>query len=367
MKTATKRKMSKAGPRRAGRRKPKTGARTRPIRHAQPAQRRAPKDVRVALFAGGTSSEREISIKSAKGVAGALQELHVTYRMFDPASPRMAVDLLRFRPHVAFIAMHGPGGEDGRLQGFLDTVNIPYAGPGVASSALCMNKLYTKWAFEALGIPTPRWAYIEPRTFISDRTVEGPTRSLPPFPVFVKPVCEGSSIGVKFLKTEEELHAHVARNPAPILVEERIVGRELTLPVFGEPMEMLPVIEIRPKSEFFDLEAKYTKGMTEYICPADISPELCEVLRHHARHLCRALDLRHMSRIDVMIETPASDGTTLPGMAGTHPPEGRPFFLEINTIPGLTQTSLLPMSARASGVEFREMIRRLLVLAGAEL
>lgn len=273
--------------------------------------------------------------------------MNVTVRKFDPADPATPAAILAYRPDVAFPALHGPGGEDGGVQGFLETAGIPYVGSGVAASAVCMNKLYTKWAFEALNIPTPKWALVEPYIYMERRSV-AKLDTLPPFPAVAKPLAEGSSVGVEFIENEEELRALIEKRKTPLLVEERIVGRELTLPVFGQPMEMLPVIEIRPRSGFFDFSAKYTKGMTDYICPADISPELRGVLRRYAEQLCRALALRHMCRIDLMLSK-----------------EGAPYFLEINTIPGMTATSLLPMSARAAGIDFPELIRRLIEMAGS--
>ncbi len=278
------------------------------------------------------------------------------FQTFDPADPGVAKKLLAYGPSVAFPALHGPGGEDGTIQGFFETLGVPYVGCGVAASAICMNKLHTKWAFEALGIPTPRWTLADPPAF---------PQILPPFPAVAKPLTEGSSVGVVFLETESDLRALLKRTKTPVLIEERIFGRELTIPVFGHPMEMLPVIEIRPKAKFFDFEAKYTKGMTEYICPADVSPGLLEKLKKFAEKICRRLDIRHLCRIDVMVGIPpaAASGPNLPGM--DRPADGQPYFLEINTLPGMTGTSLLPMSARTAGVEFPELIRRLIRMAAA--
>lgn len=291
-------------------------------------------------------------------MAAVLDTMEAEYRKFDPADAGMPASLLKFHPDVAFLALHGPGGEDGTMQGFLESLEIPYVGSGVLASSVCMNKLYTKWAFESLGIPTPRWSVIDPYEKNS------PTgAALPPFPVVAKPLTEGSSVGIEFVDSEEELHALADKRKTPLLVEERIIGRELTLPVFGDPMDSLPVIEIRPKSEFFDFDAKYTKGMTEYICPAEISSELQELLRHYAGKICRALQLRHMSRIDVMISANPKNQKGVQTLPGIKPPEGLPYFLEVNTIPGMTETSLLPMSARAAGMEFGEVIRRLISMA----
>lgn len=293
-----------------------------------------------------------------------LQTMNVSYEKFDPADAGMPAALMAFRPDVAFPALHGPGGEDGCIQGFLESAGIPYVGSGVAASAICMNKLYTKWAFEALAIPTPRWALVESAADLEEKLAT-PERSLPPFPVVVKPLTEGSSVGVAFVKTAVDLVALAEKRNMPLLVEERIVGRELTLPVFGRPIELLPVIEIRPKAGFFDFDAKYTNGMTDYICPADISAELRETLNGHAMRIAGALGLRHMSRIDVMLAGPqsATEKPPLPGMPRNIPPDGQPYFLEINTIPGMTATSLLPMSAKAAGIEFPELIRKLIDMA----
>ena len=146
-----------------------------------------------------------------------LSKMRANYRTFDPASARMPAELLKFGPDVAFLALHGPGGEDGCLQGFLETAQIPYVGSGVAASSLCMNKLHTKWAFEALNIPTPRWALVEP--YGDPRTPGfGLPADLPTFPVVAKPLTEGSSVGVEFLKTEEELRALIEKKKTPLLL-----------------------------------------------------------------------------------------------------------------------------------------------------
>lgn len=293
-------------------------------------------------------------------------KMDLTYQKFDPADAKTPAAILAYRPDLVFPALHGPGGEDGCMQGFLETAQIPYVGSGVAASAICMNKLYTKWAFEALKVPTPRWALVEPYIYMERRGVEK-NNTLPPFPVVAKPLTEGSSVGVEFIKNEEDLRALIEKKKIPMLVEEQIIGRELTLPMFGRPMDLLPVIEIRPKAEFFDFDAKYTKGMTEYICPADISPQLREELRRYAELLCHALDLRHMCRIDVMLSNKKrNQAETLPGMSASRAPEGTPYFLEINTLPGMTGTSLLPMSARSAGMDFPALIGRFLEMAGGK-
>lgn len=268
----------------------------------------------------------------------------------------MAGEVLAYKPDVAFPALHGPGGEDGVIQGLFESLDIPYVGSGVAASALCMNKLYTKWAFESLGIPTPRWTLVEPFA---------PARNLPPFPAVAKPLTEGSSVGVEFVENEQALHAILERKKIPLLVEERIFGRELTLPVFGQPLDLLPIIEIRPKSRFFDFDAKYTKGMTEYICPAEVPSALRDQLQTYCAKLGRFLGLRHLSRIDVMLGSarPHATDAPLPGMSERGESGGIPYFLEINTLPGMTATSLLPMSARSAGMEFPELIDRLIEMA----
>jgi len=290
-------------------------------------------------------------------VAAVLDKLGATYRLFDPAESRMSERLLAFRPDVAFLAMHGPGGEDGTLQGFLETLQIPYVGSGVAASAICMNKLYTKWVFEALRIPTPRWTIVDP--FESPPTAPAAVADLT-FPVVVKPLCEGSSVGVEFVASAADLRALAERRRTTLLVEERIVGRELTIPMTGDPLDVLPIIEIRPKTEFFDFDAKYTKGMTDYICPADISSDVLKQLQVFAGRIARALQLRHMCRIDLLLGSPAPARRTQTGVTGDR---AGLYFLEINTIPGLTETSLVPMAARAAGISFPELIRRWMEMA----
>lgn len=230
--------------------------------------------------------------------------------------------------------MHGPGGEDGRLQGFLDLLGVPYTGSGAYASALCMDKIQTKWAFQALGVPTAPFAFVGPNDDLAQ---------LPPAPWAVKPRAEGSSIGVRRIETAAELKKHLNEIGSAALVETWIEGRELTVPVVGEPLRALPVIEIKPKQGFFDFKSKYTKGATEYICPANIAAPALKKIDEHVRRIASGFGLRDMSRIDVML-----DG------------RGEPWFLEVNTIPGMTETSLLPMAAQAEGIAFDALIGEML-------
>lgn len=285
---------------------------------------------KILLFAGGKSAEREISIKSGKAVSGALSRLGLSYSPADPAEPGCLASVAENPPDVAFIAMHGAGGEDGRLQGFLDLLGVPYTGSGAWASALCMDKIQTKWAFQALGVPTAPFAFVGPNDDLA---------GLPKAPWAVKPRAEGSSIGVKRIETVNELKTYLNEMGAPALVESWIAGRELTVPVVGEPLQALPVIEIRPKQGFFDYKSKYTKGATEYICPADLPAAALKKIHEHASRITAGFGLRDMARIDVML-----DG------------RDEPWFLEVNTIPGMTETSLLPMAAKAEGIEFDALI-----------
>jgi len=293
---------------------------------------------RVGVLLGGLSTERPISFKSGHAVADALRS-----RGFDVVEIDVGRDIdqrLRAeRVAVAFPVLHGKWGEDGCIQGLLECMGIPYCGPSVAAAALTMDKVGTLRILEGGGLPIPRGI-----AWSREQGPDGPEEAPFPLPLVVKPVREGSSFGVTRVFEPEQLAPAVRealRLDERCLVEELLDGPELTVGVLEG--RALPVVEIAPREGFFDFDRKYTKGLTDYFCPARIPEDLArrvQAMGHEAARLCGCLD---SCRVDVMAG----------GARG-------PRVLEVNTIPGMTGTSLLPMAAKAVGIEFPELCERLL-------
>lgn len=314
---------------------------------------------RVAVFMGGVSAEHEISVKSGTQVLKALESerpLPVVIgkdRSFTVDGKRHpsiggAIDHLMAEADVAFLALHGPFGEDGTVQGMLEVLALPYTGSAVAASALAMDKIRTKDLYRARGLPTSESVVFVGAVEAS--TLDRVAREFG-FPVVVKPSRNGSSVGVSFPKDRGGLEAEVKRLVAEgneVLVERYIKGREVTCGVLESAKEgwtrALPVTEIIPdrKYEFFDYEAKYTPGATNEVTPAQLDPALFAQVQALAVAAHRALGCRDFSRTDVMID-----------------PVLGPLLLETNTIPGLTQQSLLPQAAQVAGIAFPELVRLL--------
>lgn len=296
---------------------------------------------RVAVLLGGLSSERAISFKSGRAVAAALRE-----RGFDVVEIDVDLDIaatLRAeRIDTAFPVLHGKWGEDGCIQGLLECMGIPYAGPSVLGASLTMDKEVTLNLLRGNGVPVPVGVVV--------RRGDPPLAGLPAeLPLVVKPVREGSSFGVSIVREQAQLQPAIdaaLELDDRVLVEECIAGPELTVGVLGGLA--LPVVEIAPVDSWFDFEAKYTKGKTDYHAPARISPELTAQVQHIALLAAQLTRCTGSCRVDVMAG----------GARG-------PRVLEVNTIPGMTGTSLLPMAAAAVGVSFPELCERL--LRGARL
>lgn len=293
---------------------------------------------RVAVVMGGTSSEREISIRTGSGVARALHELGYEAQSLD-YDGRFLDAVRSWNPDVVFNALHGPGGEDGQIQGILDYLGIPYTGSGVEACALAMDKHLTKKLCAAEGLPTAAWDVFD---------LSGGTLPLLPgsldLPLVVKPRYEGSSAGVNIVRTHEQwtnAMVEAAQRYGEILAEEFIPGREFTCGVLGE--EALPVVEIvANRDEFYSYEAKYSAGGSTHIVPARIDDDLSARLQMLALSVHRLIGLRDYSRTDFIVSK-----------------EGRPFILEINTLPGLTPTSILPDACGAMGISYEALVDRL--------
>lgn len=300
--------------------------------------------LKVAVLMGGTSREREVSLRTGAAVVAALERLGHSPVVIDP-DRAVAARLIEAEPDVAFIALHGRGGEDGTMQGLLGILGIPHTGSGVLASAAAMDKAFAKKLLRAAGLPVPDGIVVG-----ADEVAAG-AWTAPPFapPWIVKPSREGSSVGIVIVRERAGLAAALAEAAAhdrEILVERFIEGREITVGILGndDPFA-LPAIEIAPKSGVYDYASKYTKGATEYIIPPRM-PE-GEIARCQALALAthRVLGCRGLSRVDLLVN---ADG---------------PVILEANTIPGMTETSLLPKAAAAYGLPFHEMIGKLIAWA----
>jgi D-alanine-D-alanine ligase len=329
--------------------------------------------MKVALLMGGRSSEREISLRTGRGIAQALRNLGHEVLAVDAANGRLLpagheetaalpAEAVRGLPtsvtsaiaqadavnqaEVVLIALHGGAGEDGTIQALLELAGKPYTGSGVLASALAMNKAMAKRIFEHEGIPTPKW--ILARAGVSLPAVDA--TALGGYPLVVKPNAEGSTVGLTIVTRPADLPEALAlagRYGPEVLIEQFIPGRELTVAVLGD--EALPIVEIRPQGGHYDYESKYTAGKSEYFCPADLPGPLAARIRDLGLRAARALGCGGVSRADVRLS-----------------PRNEPFLLEVNTIPGMTPTSLVPMAAKAAGMSYDALVSRMLELAIAD-
>ena len=306
---------------------------------------------KVAVLLGGTSAERDISILSGTGVLKALQSQGVDAHPFDPRDHDL-VELRSLGFQRCFIALHGRHGEDGTVQGALELLRMPYTGSCVMASAIAMDKVMTKRVWLAEGLPTPRYVVLDPA-----QQSAGHTRTVPDelgLPLIVKPPHEGSSIGVTKVIGYSQMQTAVelaARHDPMVLCEEFIDGPELTCPVLGQgdDARALPVIRIVPPEAGYDYQNKYFTDEVKYLCPSGLAPEEEAEVQRLTLAAYRTLGCRGWGRADLMLR--ASDR--------------RPFLLEMNTSPGMTGHSLVPMSARAAGIDYGALC--LQILQGAAL
>ncbi|HSL39520.1 MAG TPA: D-alanine--D-alanine ligase [Desulforhopalus sp.] len=307
--------------------------------------------LRIALLAGGKSGEREVSLNGAAGVEKALDPGRFSVTRYDPATDlaKLAADA----PEIdfAFILLHGRFGEDGTMQGFLDLLGVPYQGSGVLGSAIAMNKHLSKELYRLSGLPVADWQIVERTSVVNEQALVARFG----LPLVVKPVHEGSSLGLTLAGTAEDLRRGIAealRHDRQIMVEKYIKGRELTVGVLGnEEPQGLPVIEIIPGEgySFFDYQAKYLPGASNEVCPAPISEQLADLAREYAVRAHQVLRLQGYSRTDMILD-----------------PDGALVLLETNTIPGMTATSLMPQAAAAAGLAFPQFLERLIDLGLAD-
>ncbi len=323
----------------------------------------------VAVIMGGRSAERDVSLGSGENVAAGLEEAGFTIVRVEiaadgrwvargpsggDASVELAPGDMRAagqKVDLAFIALHGPFGEDGCIQGLLDVLGVPYTGSGVLASALAMDKLASKRMFRQTEIPTARWVAVDGRAWQdSPPSLAARAAERLGWPVVVKPSGQGSSIGVAIAKGEDELVESVDQAlefGRTVLIEEYVQGREIQCGIIGnrEP-EALPLVEICPKKEFFDFEAKYDPALADEICPAPVEPESAALVTELSLKAYCTFDCRGFARVDTFLKE-----------------DGRVLVSEINTIPGMTGASLYPKEAAAAGIEFPDLVERIVRLA----
>jgi D-alanine-D-alanine ligase len=293
---------------------------------------------KVAVLLGGRSGEREVSLKSGGAVLAALLRSGVDAHAFDPAEHPLH-ELEGF--DRVFIALHGRYGEDGTIQGALELMGIPYTGSGVMASSVGMDKWRTKLLWRAAGLPTPDFVLVD-----ADSDFDTVERQLG-LPLFVKPANEGSSIGISKVKQAGQLRAayELAEKSDPLVIAEQFVGGgEYTVGILGDTV--LPVIRIVPANEFYDYEAKYLRDDTQYLCPCGLLPEKEAQIQAEALQAFRTIGGRGWGRVDFLMDE-----------------AGRHFFLEVNTSPGMTDHSLVPMAAKARGISFDQLVLEILEMA----
>jgi len=309
------------------------------------------KKLNVALIAGGKSGEREVSLKGAAGVEKALDSEKFTVKRYDPVTDLGVIVKDADNIDVAFILLHGLWGEDGSVQGFLDLLDIPYQCSGVLGSAMAMDKNVAKIMYQQAGLPVADWL------IVSRRDTDNPDRLIDRFgfPIVVKPVREGSSLGMSIATNAKELRQGIIeafKHDSQVMVEQYIKGREITVGVLGnEQLQPLPVVEIIPGKEFtfFDYTAKYVPGASKEICPAELETELTQKAQQYGVEAHQCLGLQGYSRTDMMISE-----------------DGELYLLETNTIPGMTPTSLLPQAAAEFGLDFPAFLEVLIYQAAGK-
>lgn len=328
----------------------------------------ANKDINIALLVGGVSSEREVSKASGESVYKALNYLGYNVTVIDPAyglnQPGNVTDFFSQKDFTemsnrnyievinsalfdnidaVFIALHGKWGEDGKIQSLLELRDIKYSGSKVLASALAMDKSLSKIMFQHYHVDTPRWFVVEKDD--SDlRLIQEKIKKFFDYPCVIKPNDEGSTVGLTICRGDVEVYEAVEKArkfSRKVLVEEYIAGRELTVGILDQ--QVLPVLEIKPKSGFYDYEHKYTHGMSEYVVPAELPAKVSEHLQHQALLAFNSLGCSSYSRVDFRLTS-----------------DYKSYCLEVNTLPGMTSTSLLPKMAKTVGISFEELIDRII-------
>jgi len=300
---------------------------------------------------GGTSGEREVSLRSGKLVHESLVRQGFDAVALDVREDAVEV-IMGAGLDIAFVILHGRGGEDGKIQGTLEQLGIPYTGSGILASAVSMNKIFSKKLMQVEGIPTPEYLFLEPE-WDEERTIKESEGAFD-YPMVLKPINEGSSLGVIILHGRDEFRAGLAaerENFQGLFVERFINGKCITVGVLGtgSRARALPVLELVPRNEFYDYEAKYTSGMTEFICPAELDENVSTAAQDAAVNTHRVLGLSGFSRVDMQTDD-----------------QGGVFVLEANSIPGMTSLSDLPAEAKVSGMSYDQLVFEILTSAYEE-
>lgn len=296
------------------------------------------RESRIGVLMGGRSKEREISLKTGNAIYNALKRRGYDVEMID-CDEHLPFVLKDRKIGVCFIALHGRYGEDGTVQGLLEVLRIPYTGSGVIGSAICMDKVFTKRLLESLGIPTPKYVVLE-----------GDEIPNFPIPCVVKPAREGSTIGVSIVKERSLIKEAVLKAleyDRKVIIEEYVEGEEITVGIVNG--KILPIVKIVPKTGFYDYEAKYTRGMTEYEVPAKITEETEDMARSFSKKIYESFELSGCVRIDMMVK------------------DNIPYVLDINTSPGMTETSLVPKAWQVSYGTFDDLVEEILLGASLKL
>lgn len=294
---------------------------------------------KVAVLMGGISAERAISLKSGRAVTQALQKLGVDARSCDVNSIEQLSEVAQNYDR-AFIALHGRWGEDGGVQAVLDALKLPYTGSGMTASALAMDKLRTKWLWKGVGLPTPAFLKVSATTPLITEQFDLT------FPVIVKPSHEGSSIGMRKVNDLKDLQAAVAfaqQYDEEVLIEQWIEGREFTCAVLDGVA--LPLIELKTDHDFYDFDAKYQSSTTQYICPSDLPANQQTQIQNIVLEAFDVVGARHWGRVDLIVDK-----------------NNQAWLIEVNTVPGMTDHSLVPMAAKAVGMGFEQLVLKLLTL-----
>jgi len=313
--------------------------------------------LKITVMLGGPSAEREVSLRTGGAVAKALRSLGHEVHEVDPQTPIWALPV---NTDVVFLALHGTYGEDGTIQKQLDGLGVPYTGCDAEASAVAFDKIRSKGAFERHHVPTAKYWWCDAlfdkegeelargiKMWAQEAAAQAFSEARLQAPLVIKPSCQGSSVGLQFAERPEDLPAAIEeahKFKSPVLIEEKIIGRETTVGILGG--KVLPVVEVRPKAGHYDYQTKYTAGSTEYFCPADFDGPTTKRIQDAALGAFKAIGGRDYARVDVMVR-----------------PDGSPVVLEVNTLPGMTETSLLPKAAAAAGMNYAELCQRMVDLA----
>ncbi len=307
----------------------------------------ADKNLRILVVCGGISTEREVSLRSGKAIYEALlRKGYVNSVLFDLTRNNIA-QILQLKPDIVFLGLHGKGGEDGSIQGMLELAGIPYTGPGIATSAVCMDKILTKRVLANAGLPTAKFEVFRKDECADIKAVADALIDRLGLPMVLKSPCQGSSIGVVIVRSEDAMASaieEVFKYGDNLLAEQFINGTEVTLPIMGnEDLTVLPVIEITSEREFYDYTAKYTSGLCHHIIPARISSDVERKLGELGMKAYRVLNCKGLSRIDFIVDEAAG-----------------PMIIEVNTLPGMTDMSLFPDAAKYVGISYDDLVERFL-------